>query len=97
MVAQTQKLIIMENNVSFRDFVSVDFNKSMENTLYCVKQNIDDFKHIRHWRFATQEECLLAIALYLATPNDKFNINDFSRVFKFTLRMIGVTESEWCN
>ena len=85
----------MKNNQTFRDFVSMDFSKSMEKTPYMVKQNTDDFKEIRNWRFGTQEECLLAIALYLATPDDMFNINDFSRLFKYTLRMVGNTESVW--
>lgn len=85
----------MKNNQTFRDFVSMDFSKSMEKTPYMVKQNTDDFKEIHNWRFGTQEECLLAIALYLATPDDMFNINDFSRLFKYTLRMVGNTESVW--
>ena len=73
----------------------MDFSKSAETTPFCVKQNTDDFKEIKNWRFATQEECLLAIALYLATPTEMFNINDFTKVFKFTLRMIGNTTSDW--
>ncbi len=87
----------MKNNQSFKDFVSMDYSKSIELTPYMVKQNSDDFKEIRNWRFATEEECLLAIALYLATPENMFNINDFNRVFKFTLRMIGNTESVWAH
>lgn len=85
----------MENNVSFRDFVSEKYNKNPEMPTFMVKQNSDDFKPIANWVFDTREECLLAIGLMLATPKEMFNLNDFSRTFKFALRMIGNYNSKW--
>jgi hypothetical protein len=79
----------MENNISFRDFVSMDFSKSMEKTPYMVKQNTDVLRPIQNWRFSTHEECLLAIALLLATPKEDFDINQFTKTFRFILKGIG--------
>lgn len=83
----------MNNNQTFRDFVGYD--GSNEKAPYKVKSNTDDFKEISNWRFETEEVTLLAISLYLATPQGEFNVNEFRYTFKMVLRMIKNTDSEW--
>ena len=80
--------------ISYRDFVSMDFDKAVDNTPYMVKQNTDVLKPLHSWRFSLEEECLRAISLFLAWPVDEFEINHFRHTFKNVLRMIG-SDSEW--
>lgn len=75
--------------MTYRDFVSMDFDKSVEKTPYMVKQNTDVLKPLHNWRFETEEECLLAISLWLATPEEGREINHFRYTFKNVLKMIG--------
>ncbi len=75
--------------LSYRDFVSMDFSKSVENTPYMVKQNIDELRQLSSWRFQTEEECLIAISLWLAIPENQKELNHFRHTFKNVLRMIG--------
>lgn len=77
--------------ISFRDFVSMDFDKNLAETPYMVKQNTDELRELNSWRFQTEEECLLAISLWLATPITSREINHFRHTFKNVLKMIGAT------
>jgi hypothetical protein len=75
--------------MTYRDFISTDFDRSVADTPYMVKQNTDELRQLNNWRFQTEEECLLAIALWLATPEENREINHFRHTFKNVLRMIG--------
>lgn len=77
--------------MTYRDFVSMDFDKVFVDTPFMVKQNTDEFRELNNWRFQTEEECLLAISLWLATPVNEREINHFRHTFKNVLKMIGAT------
>ena len=80
--------------MSFRDFVSMDFDKSISETPFMVKQNEDLLRPLKYMRFQTDTECLLAISIWLATPVEKQDINHFTHTFKNVLRMIQA-ETAW--
>lgn len=73
--------------MNFRDFVSVDFSISGRPS-YMVKQNEDSVQPLTVWRFETEEECMLAISLWINTPVEHRNINEFRYTFTNVLRMI---------
>lgn len=54
---------------------------------------MEELKPLHSWRFETEEECLLAISLWLATPVGTRDVFHFSHTFKNVLRMIGCNTS----
>jgi hypothetical protein len=58
-----------------------------------VKYYRSSHKDINHFAFQSENEVVLANAIYLNTK-DNFNSNDFIQQLKYTLRMIGAN-SKW--
>lgn len=54
------------------------------------------YDEIKHYIFETENEVILANAIYvnMLDENKHANINDFIQIFKFTCRIAGV-QSEW--
>lgn len=55
---------------------------------YMPNQNMGHIDAIKHLRFQTESECLLAIAIWLNTPKEYRDLNEFRQTFINTLRMI---------
>lgn len=67
----------------------MDFDKNLAKTPYMVKQDVEELSPLMYWRFETEEECLLAIAMWIATPKEERELNHFRHTFKNVLKMIG--------
>jgi hypothetical protein len=72
-------------------FITVKYSKNQE-----VESYRSEYEMIKSLMFKTQEEVILANAIYvnLITKNQNFNNNDFIPMFKYTCRIIGI-DTDW--
>ena len=82
--------------ISVQQLVSYDLDKKLVVTPWCVKQNVDDLREIANWRFETEGIATLAATLWLNTPKEKRNVNEFHFILKHVLLMLGINDSAWC-
>jgi hypothetical protein len=78
--------------MNYRAFVSTEFDGG--NLQFKVNRDNEELSRLFGWRFDTEEECILAISLWLNTPEPDRDINHFYHTFKNVLKMIG-SSSSW--
>lgn len=73
-------------------FISTDYNAGGVG-VHFYNSGYDE---IKSFRFTTENEVILANAIYvnMLDENKHANINDFIQIFKFTCRIAGI-QSEW--
>ena len=67
-------------------FISAKYEKGE------VEYYFSDIKEIKNLMFETEKEVILANAIY-ENVKDKFNVNEFIQMLKFTFRILNVSSS----
>ena len=75
--------------------VTFDY-KMPENAPWRITSEDVKLNVLCNWGFDSQEVAELAAALWVATPEEKREVNHFRHTFKNVLKMIGA-ETLWCH